>query len=814
MAWLVSVVTVCAQLPLPRTKIIRIDIRHIGPPATSDQFVRDHIKSRPGDLYQPAVVDEDIRSLYNTGYFYNIRVVDERQGDGVVLTYILQGRPTIADIRFEGNKKFSSAKLSRTIKSKVGSPLDEQKLFEDCQQIQKLYQKKGYSETTVQYRLSIDEALGRGVVTFEINEARKVKIAEIRFEGARTEYLKDLKKTIKTRKHGMFSWITGRGYLKKEEFEDDKERMTQFYLERGHLDFELKNVRFEYPSSNKLAIIFEISEGPQYKVGNIVFRGANLLPTNAIARDFKLGSRPPQGMNRREWELIRNFNSEFKMKSGDIFSPSSLQADVKAIENFYGAKGYIDVTESSGNLTVRKKPNVQQGTIDLEFEINEGFQIYVEKIDIRGNEKTKDKVIRRELAIYPGEPFDMSRVEISKARLEGLRYFEKVEMKPEPTEIAPNRKDLVVEVKERPTGFFTVGAGFSSIDRLVGFAEFNQGNFDLFNPPNFSGGGQKARAYFAYGTRRRDVVLTFIEPWFLDQKLELGTEVYHRWLDFESLNDLYTETRTGLRLWVRKPIWTERLTATLGYNIENVGMEFAPEYKSQLPSTFLIEEGDTLLSRVNLTLAYDTRGKGLLPNRGQRTELFGEITGGPFGGEKSFYRVELRTGWYFKGLAAGHVLELNGRIGVTDAFGNTQYVPFYDRFYLGGMYSLRGYRYRDVGPKELVNDTYLEPIGGCTYWFASAEYSIPLISRVRFATFYDIGMVYPDAFSFEPQKFPRPGTGELISTGSYADNFGFGIRLDLPIGPLRLDVGFPLTHDPTLRDSPRFNVGVGYTRQF
>lgn len=809
-----ALVTAFAQGAAAAQRVARIEIRHVGPPAASDRFVLDHIKTRVGDPYQLPAVDEDIRALYATGYFYNIRVSEERTPEGVVLTYVLQGRPTVADIKFTGNTRFSNAKLAKTVSSKVGRPLDEQKLFQDCREIQKLYQRVGYPDTTVQYKLSIDEAAGRGTVTFEIRESRKVKIVDVQFEGAQPAFQKQLRKVIKTRKAWMFSWLTGRGYLKKDEFEDDKERLTQFYLERGYLDFELKDVQFEYPKSNRLVLKFVVSEGRQYKVGSITFKGATLLPTNYLARP--VATRPPE-TSPRQWAQIQTFLKSFKMREGDVFSPSGLEQDIRAIEEFYGAQAYVDVTEFSGNLRVRRIPNVARGTIDLEFEITEGQQTYVEKIEIRGNEKTKDRVIRRELAIFPGEPFDMSKVNLSRNRVEGLGYFSKVEVKPEPTEIAPNRKNLAITVEEKPTGFLTAGAGFSSIDRLLGFAEFTQGNFDLFNPPTFTGGGQKARAYVAVGSRRRDVVLTFIEPWFMDQRLELGTELYHRWLDFESLHDLYTETRTGARVWLRKAIWRENFTATLGYNIENVDLEFDPAYEPYLPSVFLAERGNALLSRVNLTLAYDTRNRYKLPDRGQRTELVGEVAGGPLGGDKSIYRLELRTGWYFKGLAEGHILELNGRLGVVEGYGDTESVPFYERYYLGGLYTLRGYKYRAIGPKELViapTGPLLEPIGGSTFWMGSVEYSIPVIPRVRFATFYDIGMVYPEAYDFTPQKFPDPATGRLISTGTYADNLGVGLRLDLPIGPLRLDLGFPLTHDPTVGDSPKFQFGVGYTRQF
>ncbi len=798
-----------------QNKVAKIQIKHIGPPALADALVRANIKVKEGDPYVPAAIDDDIRTLYATGQFYNIRVTEERTRDGVVLTYMLQGKPRLTAVKFSGNKKFSDAKLRRKLSSKIGDPLDERKLFNDSLEIQKMYQKSGYPNTEVKYVLNIDEAAGRGTVTFEIKESPKIKIVDVQFVGAKAIPQKKLRKTIKTRRHWMFSWLTSTGVLKQDQLEEDKNRLTEFYWDRGYIDFEIKDVQLEYPEPRKMIVKFIIFEGNPYRVGSIAFRGTTLLPTNAVSPQFDPHAKPPKGVSRREWYEARQLNRAFKMKEGDVFTSKGLEKDIEAVEDFYGAKGYIDVRAGSPNLRVKKVPNIEKGTIDLEFEVAEGQKSYIEKIEIRGNTKTKDRVIRRELAVSPGETFDMVRVKLSQRRLENLQYFEKVDVRPEPTDIAPTRKNLIVSVEEKPTGSFTLGAGFSSIDYLMGFVTLTQGNFDLFNPPTFMGGGQKARLYLSLGTRRRDAVVTFIEPWFLDQRLELGVEFYHHWLDYQSLHNLYQEVRTGGRLSLTKALWRENLIGRLSYSIEDIGILLDPHLTyTNAPSTLLAEKGHNLLSRVGAMLAYDTRNSPFLPDKGQRSELLGEIAGGPFGGDKSFYKLELRSTWYFRGLADGHVLEVAGRAGVADAFGDTPDVPFYDRYYLGGLYSLRGYKYRAIGPKELVNNLYLEPVGGNTYWFGSVEYSIPIIERVRLAVFYDIGMVYPDPFSFSQARFTDPETGRVISTGAYADNWGIGLRLNLPIGPLRLDYGFPITHDPSVSSAGRFQFGVGYTRQF
>ena len=254
----------------------------------------------------------------------------------------------------------------------------------------------------------------------------------------------------------------------------------------------------------------------------------------------------------------------------------------------------------------------------------------MEKIDIRGNFKTKDKVIRRELAISPGEVFDMVRVKISKQRLEGLDYFDKVDMRPEPTDppIA-GRKDLIVNVEEKNTGNFMLGAGFSSVDQLVGYAEMTQGNFDLFHPPTFTGGGERLRLFVQLGTERQDYELSFVEPWFLNHKLALGVDLYrHEW-DFESPNDLYDETRTGVRLSLTRALWSDFVIGSVSYTVEDVGISLTTNsFGVKMPKAILEQVGDHVYQRFGVTLAYDTRNSTQLPNHGQRTEIDPELSVG------------------------------------------------------------------------------------------------------------------------------------------------------------------------------------------
>ncbi len=776
--------------------IKEIVIEHVGPRAASDALIRSSIRVRVGETYNRNSVDDDVRSLYATGYFFNILVEEQAVDGGTRLIFKVQGKPTLTQILFSGNKKYSNKKLAKKVTSKVGQPLDERKLFNDTQEILKLYQKAGYQRTQVKYVPAIDANLGRGTVTFEITEAPKVKIKDVQFIGAQAFKQRKLRSAIKTRRHWMFSWLTGSGKLKDDVFAEDKGRLTDFYREDGYIDFEIRDIQFEQVDPKWMIIKFFVNEGTQYRVGTVDFNGNKLFTTNDITT---------QMFTREKGRYSRGLS----MGPGTVFKPSGLSRDREGIVDFYGARGYIDA-----GVAPQLASNTSQGTMDLTYRVNEGQKSYIEKIEIRGNTKTKDKVIRRELAVNPGEVFDMVRVKLSTNRLYGLNYFAKVDASPEPTDV-PDRKNLVIGVEEKSTGDIRLGAGFSSIDQLTGFVEVSQGNFDLFKPPYFlgTGGGQKIRLRVQLGTRRKDIELSFIEPWFLGRKLALSTDFYYRELQYYS--DLYDVVQGGARVSLMRTLWNDFWRGSIGYNIENIGLinmpsqvvlpgpDGQPVITDSVPAEIRSEEGYYLASKVVSALSYDTRNSVQLPNRGQHTTLRGEVAGGPLGGDTDFYKLQLESNHYFRGFLPGHVLEVMGRVGVVDNYGFDSNVHLFDRYFLGGLDSLRGYKYRAVGPYD---STGREPVGGRTFWFGSVEYSIPIIERLRLAAFYDIGNAYSDAYSFNTAG---------PDYGLFSDNWGLGIRLNIPgMGPLRLDYALPLSHDRFVSGSGRFQFSVGYTRDY
>jgi outer membrane protein insertion porin family len=807
-------------------KVDRVDVQYKGPKSVSEQFIRANTSLKAGDIYTPNRTEADIHSLFATGQFYNIQVsVDQQPDGGVVVTYIVQANLRITDVKISGNKKLSASKIRKKITVKAGQALDEQKLFTDAQAIKQLYEKYGYTGTQVKYVFdTFDETTGRASVTFQITEAPKIRVVKVEFPGAKAFSQRELRRQIKTRAHWMFSWLTGSGVFKEDQFQDDKDTLTQFYRDHGYLDFEIKDVKFEHPKPDRLVIQFDDYEGKQYKVGAVKFTGNQVFNGAAIRAGLKY-------IHDFQHSKAKLGTNNLPMDVGDVFTPDGLEKDRQAIQDFYGSKGYIDYSSPLNPplVIISNVPNVDTGTMDLDFQLNEGQKSYVEQISIRGNVKTKDKVIRRELAIAPGEVFDMVRVNISKQRLQNLDYFDKVDMEPEPTEppIA-GRKNLDVNVSEKDTGKFTLGAGFSSVNALVGFAEISQGNFDLFHPPYFTGGGQKLRLFIQLGTVEQDYELEFIEPWLFNRKLALDADLYrHQW-NFQSPNNIYDESLTGARFGLTRALGSDFLIGSVSYSIENVGINlnggwhdyttfpsgapptgigpFPQSIQPNVPAAILEQTGNHLFNRFAASLAYDTRNAAgtRLPNHGQRTELDPEFNVG----DTTYYKVEAKSAWFFPGLFRGHVLEADARVGIADSLSGGD-VPFYERYYLGGLYSLRGFKYRNIGPRDPTYGSNPimpnEPIGGDSYWYGSLNYTIPILEKdngpsVRFELFYDVGAV---------------GAGPYSFSGNFDDNWGIGLLLDIPhLGPLKLEYGVPITHDKYNSGSGQFQFGVGMQRLF
>ncbi len=741
-------------------RVNKLTVRFNGTANVNEQVVRANMAVREGSDMDDAMIDRDIRSLYRTGLFEFIEIKREVLANhGVNLVVEVTPKYRVLTVKFEGNKEVKSHRLLKETKSKANSPLDERQVKEDSEKLREFYQKKGYNQATVTYSIERDRSTGFGTVVFKVHEGERVKISEIRFVGNAHVKKKKLLGEMDTKKYGWFSWLLDTGRLKDDQFEDDLEKLRDYYRNEGYLDVDIapEKVIYDYPKPGKLVITIQVSEGREYHIGDISITGNKLHPT-ALLR-FLLQQQP-----------------------GMVFSPEKLDKDVETLEDFYGKDGYLET-----RARLIRKPNLKTGNIDVEYHIEESEQFFVESIEIEGNEKTKSVVILRELTLGPGEVFNMVRMKLSKLRLENTRFFDEgsVSLSPENTNI-PNRKNLKVSVKEGRTGNVTFGLGFSTLEKGVIFAELTQSNFDLFNTRSFfQGSGQKFRIRIQFGQESSDAILSFEEPWLFDRALTLGFSIFRTQSDLE--NQLYNQISTGASIYVRKRLF-ELVEGKLTYEFQHVKID---EVDPSLALVGVVPE-DWNISTVSFQLLRETRDKLVNTTSGSHLELNTDVSGGPFGGNLSFYRLEFRGSQFFPLFKAqAQSLAVIARLGTINNYGSTTSLPYFENFFLGGPYTLRGFENQDVGPRNSAGT----PLGGKSYGLFTLEYSLDVVSPVRFAVFYDAGFVNVDAYDFTPSD--------------YNDDFGVGIRLFIAGAPLSLDYGIPLTSDHYNRKGNQFNFSFG-----
>jgi outer membrane protein insertion porin family len=758
--------------PAPRQQspIVRqIEIQYAGPATLSRQRILSNMKTTVGQPYSEQTVEDDVRSLYATGLVTNVRIYGEPLPDGVKVIVVVQTRVTLSEIVIQGNQIVKAKRLRRELNLKTGSPLDEQALEQARQKLVELYQKRGYPDTDVQYKVDVNEDRGTARVTFAVSEGQKSVVKRIRFVGNGALTAKRLRKEMKTKENNILGFVTGAGRLNNQQLDGDVQKLKELYQDNGYADAQITDVKIDRLDKKNVIITIYITEGQQYHVGTLSIEGLHIVSE-------------------------ANFRKVIKVTEGKVFSPQKLQKDIKSVEDAYGVAGYADA-----KVNVQTTP-AGPAIVNLSYKVDEGIQSFVEHINISGNSRTKDKVLRREIILSPGDVFDTVRVDISKKRLEGLQYFERVDTYASDTAV-PGRKDLNVVVQEKRTGNLNFGLGFSTTDGLLGFAELAQGNFDIMNWRTFTGAGQKFRARVQLGTETKNASIELSEPYFLDQRLALGGRLFFD--EYNYFSDVYDQRDYGFDIFMRKPI-TNFLSVKLDYTIQEIDIyNINSSLITQQLNDLINEEGQqNLESRVTLSFTYDTRDSSFLTRKGTRIDLSTYVAGGPLGGDVQIYGFDLDAAQYFH-LPYDTILLFNGEIASVANWNGGSIVPIFDRLYLGGASTLRGFKFRDVGPKDDEGNA----IGGNSLARLTVEYTIPIIERVRAAIFYDGGFVDPGSWNFGANKVPST-KGRF--SGGFNQDIGIGVRLDLPIGPLRLDYGFPIEEDSFSSKSGQFQFSVGY----
>ena len=766
----------------PSAPLIReIRFENIGTGQLDISFIRAHMRVAEGQPFDRAALGNDVRALLDSGRFTDVVADLEQVDDGFSIIMSIKKRYRLErSVDVNGSEHFRMSTIRDTLGLKPGDLVDDFVMAGRIQQLQQKYHKALYPDVSFQWRIiETDRRNGLATVMLEIDEGKRARLRRIRFPGNESAPKRDLRRL--TRRPAIWNPLRLFRRLKYDEgyLSDVRAGLLQYYVDEGYLDARIGQPDVT-PASRKgrLDVVFPVNQGALYRVGNVTITGTEIFPLDEL-------------------------ESAIPLQSGIVAGMRIINESRQMLRDYYGSRGYLDTRV---RLSLQQHPD--EPVVDIVFEVTEGVLTYIRNIRIRNNVRTRDKVIRRELLVYPGEIYDEVRVRTSERRIRNLGFFSDVRSFPERTEDEQWR-NLVLSVEEQRTGQFMMGAGFSSIDKLMGFLELSLGNFDLTGWPYLQGGGQKLKLRASVGSRRRDYELSFVEPWFLDRQLALGIDVYRNEIDYSD----YDVKRVGAALSVSRPLPGPN-RVRLRYRIESARIKDIADTNRYVyvdspdEEFFFTRERDAVSSALELSVSHDSRNHAFIPTRGMRAGIAAELTGGPLGADVDIYRLSARAVRYFP-LWLGHVLSIRGRYEVVDAYGGSSDVPINDRLFAGGGRTLRGFKYRDVGPKvirhrgggemdplELGAPVIFRPVGGQSLALANVEYTIPVVNGIRFAGFYDIGNVWRDTYE--------------LHLDDLAESAGVGLRFDLPGFPIRIDRAWIIESPDPYARADRWVFWIGY----
>lgn len=747
--------------------IAEIQFNQEGKNPVQRAFLDHNTRLRKGVHFDPALLDADVKRLYQTGIFKDISAKTVKREDGDVnIIYTVKLQPTVRNFTISGNEKLKDSAIREVTTLAAGAPLSESKLRASVAAIRKLYKEDGYNEAQVSWKL-VPVSDGEIDVTISIKENLKVRVNNVQFEGVTAVDVSELKDAVANR----YSWLgalplLGKhlnvGLLDRSELLNDEARLRDCYLKYGYLD-----VKVETLSVTPLAedpeyadITFKVTEGKPYTVTGVEVSGVPAADLETVKSMITIPVDKP-------------------------FSLVDETATIKAITEFYESMGHTDVTCRAVRMADYSKHSVR-----IRLDVVPGRRYHVRQVHIVNNVYTKDKVIRRELAVQPGDPVDRNRIEVSKSRLMGMGYFTEVEATTANADNV-NEKDVEFRVKEKDERFnFKIGAGFSDVNSLVGMAEISSNNFDLFSPENwFYGGGQRFRLQGLFGTERMGFNADFTEPWLFDLPLKLDISGYWNELDYE----YWSERRIGVRAGLSRKIFDDFTSITGGYKFEQVRVfdmshRLAPETRRA--------KGNEWVSQFSILLDRDTRDSLLNPTSGYNVNILGAVSPRIAGSSTNFYRLEAKYSGYISFFDKAIIVMTGARAGVVSCFDRNDETPLFERYFLGGGDSLRGFSYRDVSPLDHAG----KPKGGSTMLLATMEISHPIWSFIRGAAFVDAGNTWENPYSFGP--------------GGINVGVGYGLRLMLPMinAPIKLDLAYPVVNNQdNLSRKFRFHFNMGFT---
>jgi outer membrane protein insertion porin family len=712
-----------AQTPRPPAPGRIIVIREItveGNRRVQEAVILGRIRSAVGAPFNPSQASEDLRSVFTLGFFDDVQLKVEDFEGGVKVTFVVTERPFVRDVEFVGNAKFSNSDLQDKIELKLGSvynPVDVQRARE---KLKAAYEDDGYFEVEVSPEV---EKFGDGdvKVVFTISEGRRITIDKIVFRGNKGLKDKEIKAAMVTQERQYFIL---RGTVQRQKLDEDMERIAGLYQDHGYVQMRVERHDIAVDREKaRVTITIDVVEGAQYRVGIVKLTGVTLVPEEEVRR--QLG-----------------------FKAGDVFSRTALRDGVRNITDLYSTIG-----RASADVLPRTDQQASTTTVDVTIEIAEGPEVYVERINITGNTRSEDRILRREIPFVEGDLFTLQQLQRARQRLVNLGYFDMVNVTTQPgtdkTRIIVN-----VEVTERPTGIFSIGGGFSSVDSFVGTLDISQNNF--------LGRGWQVSLRLRAGANSQQGIISFTEPWLFDRPLSAGFDLFNvlrqfTEYDYDSLGGTARLSHPFAEYWRWQTAY--RLTRD---KISDVRDTDDPLLRDEI--------GTRVTSAVTVGITRDSRDLIAAPTKGGYTVFTADFAG--LGGDSKFVKSIASTS-YFYPIWFGHIL--SGRAEVGYGFGwSDEELPVFERFYLGGPNSIRSFKARRVSPVDEAGTR----VGGTSEVLGNVEYIVPLPFNFRAAGFFDIGNVY----GFRT-KFDIADTREAV---------GAGVRWQSPFGPIRVDYGINL----------------------
>ena len=708
------------------------EIRIEGNERIGDDAILAHIKSSVGSILRPDIVRQDIHSIYDMGFFEDIRVDVKDSPKGKVLIFYVKENPIVQRIDVKGNRHIDTKDIMAVIKTKTFSVLKRKQLAQDAQSILNLYHQKAYFDAKVDYDVRFPRDPRKATVVFRVKEGQKFYVKKITFKGNKHFSDRKLRSIMETKtKSIFFFWDSERGILQKDVLNTDVDRITVFYHDHGFMDAKVGTPRIK-KEEDGFHIEIPIIEGERYKVASFDIVGD-------------------------EVEHIEKLKDHWETEVGKYFSRKKLRRDVQRLARFCMNMGYAHT-----DVRPHIKKDVENHEAHIQLAVHKGPKVTIGRIEIEGNTKTRDKVIRRQFQIAEGDTFSVSKIENSETKLKRLDYFEEIQIEPTQGE-SPDVMNLKVKVKEKLTGSISAGGGFSSDEGLFVGGEIVQRN--LF------GRGQFLALRAHLGTETQRYSLSFTEPSFLDTYYFLGLDAYNWVREYED----FTKDAQGFGIRTGRPFgnWSR---FSLEYIFENAKIEDVSENASSIIKE---QEGRQIKSSITFGIERDSTDHPFLPTHGSINRVTVEVASDIIGSDSNFVKYVASTGWYIPLFwkLTGFV---RAEIGWINKTGDAP-IPLYDRFFLGGINSVRSYDWGELGPKDPdTGDT----IGGTKYGLFNAELIFPIFKEINLhgVVFFDAGNAFDE--------------GEALDVTKFKMGIGGGVRWISPFGPLRIEWAYNPDPDP------------------